>query len=77
MLNKHAPLKSKVIRGNNKPFVTRTLRKAILRSSALKKKANNLNDPLAINSIKNKEITLSIVAEKLRNTILRNMCHMA
>ena len=52
MLNKHAPLKSKVIRGNNKPFVTKTLRKAILRSSALKKKANNLNDPLAIKQYK-------------------------
>ena len=41
-------MKSKVIRGNNKPFVTKTLRKAITRISALKQKANNLNDPLAI-----------------------------
>ena len=44
VLNKHAPLESKVVRGNTKPFVTKTLRKAMLKS-ALKKKANNLNDP--------------------------------
>ena len=31
----------------NKPFVTRTLRKAIMQRSELQKKANNLNDPLA------------------------------
>ena len=30
VLNKHLSLKSKVIRGNNKPFVTKTLRKAIM-----------------------------------------------
>ena len=48
MLNKYAPLKLKVIRGNNKPFVTKTLRKAIMRRSTLKKKADNLDDPLAI-----------------------------
>ena len=48
VLNKHAPLKSKVIRGNTNPFVRKTLRKAIMRRSALKKKANNLNDPLEI-----------------------------
>ena len=48
VLNKHAPLKSKIIRGNNKPFVTKTWRKAIMRRSALKEKANNLKDTLAI-----------------------------
>ena len=48
VLNKHAPLKSKLIRGNNKPFETKTLRKAIMERSTLKKKANNLNNPLAI-----------------------------
>ena len=37
-LNKHAPLKSKVIRGNKKPFITKTLRKANMRKSVLKKK---------------------------------------
>ena len=37
VLDKHAPLKSKTIIGNNKPFITKTLRKAITQRSALKK----------------------------------------
>ena len=37
-LNKHAPIKSKVIRANDKPFMTKALRKAIMRRSALKNK---------------------------------------
>ena len=48
VLNKHAPLKSKLIRGNSKSFVTKTLRKAIMWRSASKKKAKNLNDLLSI-----------------------------
>ena len=56
VLNKHAPLKSKVIRKNNKPFVTKTLRKAIMQKSALKKKANNLNDLLAIKLYKKQKL---------------------
>ena len=44
VLNKHGPLKSKVSTGNNKLFVTN----AIMRRSALKKIANNLNDTSAI-----------------------------
>ena len=47
-LNKNTPLKWNVIRGTNIHFVTKGLRKTIVRRSALKKKANNLNDPLAI-----------------------------
>jgi hypothetical protein len=36
VLNKHAPIKKKVVRANDKPFMTKTLRKAIMRRSALK-----------------------------------------
>ena len=38
-LDKHAPIKTKVIRGNNKPFVNNELRKAIATRSRLKNKA--------------------------------------
>ena len=34
VLNRHAPLKLKEISRNNKPFVTKTLRKAIMKRSA-------------------------------------------
>ena len=33
VLNKHAPLKKKKIRANHKPYVTKQLRKAIMRRS--------------------------------------------
>ena len=38
ILDKHAPIKQKVARGNDKPFMNTTLRKAIMRRSALKNK---------------------------------------
>ena len=44
-LNKHAPLKTKVIRGNHKSFITKNLRKTIMKRSALKKRANISNNP--------------------------------
>ena len=44
-LNKHAPLKTKVIRWNHKSFITKNLRKAIMKRSALNKRANISNNP--------------------------------
>ena len=38
ILNKHAPIKKKVVRANDKPFMTKALRKAIMVRSALKNK---------------------------------------
>ena len=40
IIDKHAPLKSKKVRGNNKPFITKELRSAILRWSRLRTKYN-------------------------------------
>ena len=42
-----------------------------MQRSALKKKANNLNDTLAI-----EKIAFSILADKVTKTIFRNICHM-
>ena len=67
VLNKYAPLKPKVIRGNNKPFAIKTLRKAIMQRSALNKKAHNLNHPLATKLYKkqrNRVVNLSRKAKK-------------
>ena len=36
VLEKHAPMKKKVVRANNKPYMTKALRQAIMRRSALK-----------------------------------------
>ena len=38
VVNKHAPLKTKIVRGNNVPFVKKTLRKEIYKRSALRNK---------------------------------------
>ena len=42
VLEKHAPIKQKVVRANDKPFMTKVLRKAIMRRSFLKNKYQKL-----------------------------------
>ena len=44
-LQAHAPLKEKSIRGNNKSHATKTLRKAIMKRTRLKNKANKSKLP--------------------------------
>ena len=45
ILEKHAPMKKKVVRANNKPYMTKALRQAIMRRSALKTRfLKNKND---------------------------------
>ena len=44
-LNKHAPKKTKIFRGNHKPHINKTLRKAIMKCFQLKNKANTTKDP--------------------------------
>ena len=39
VLNKHAPKKTKIFRGNHKPHVSKTLKLAIMKHSRLKNKA--------------------------------------
>ena len=39
-LDENAPIKTRVVRGNNKPYMNKQLRKAIMKRSALKNKAN-------------------------------------
>ena len=38
VLNKHAPLRKELLRANHAPFITKTLRKAIMRRSQLETK---------------------------------------
>ena len=51
-LNKHAPKKTKIFRGNHKPHINKTLRKAIMKRSQLKNKANKTKDPKDISKYK-------------------------
>ena len=47
-LKKHAPLKTKVTRENHKSFITKNLRKEIMKRSALKKRVIISNNPKVI-----------------------------
>jgi len=51
-LNTHAPKKYKVLRGNNKPHINKTLRKAIMKRSQLKNKANKTQKTIDIRNYK-------------------------
>ena len=50
-LNKNAPKKKKLIRGNNKPHMNKMLRQAIMKRSRLKNKANKTKNHLETISI--------------------------
>ena len=51
-LNKHAPKKRKWVRGNHKPHINKELRKAIMKRSRLKNKANKTKKPTDIRNFK-------------------------
>ena len=55
-LNKHAPKKTKISQGNHKPRIKKTLRKATMKRSHLKNKANKTKDPKDILKYKNNVI---------------------
>ena len=56
ILNKHAPLKKKVVRANHVPYVTKALRKAIMKRSALENKYLRNNKLKTKSIIKNRKI---------------------
>ena len=45
VLDSYAPKKMKIVRGNHKPHITKQLRKAIMKRSQLKNKANKTKAP--------------------------------
>ena len=72
IVNKHAPLKENIVRGNNAPFMTKELRKAMMNRSAPKKKYQDW--PSRENFKiwkKQKNKCNKICAEELKRTILR------
>ena len=51
-LNKHVPKKIKTFQGNQKPHINRTLRKAIMKRSQLKNKANQTQNVTDVSNYK-------------------------
>ena len=58
VLEKHAPTKQKVVRANDKPFMTKVLRKAIMRRSFLKNKYQKLKTEESQKAFKKQKTTL-------------------
>ena len=52
VLDRHAPRKSKILHGNKNPHVDKNLRKAIMKRSELKSKANRTKRPKDISDYK-------------------------
>ena len=69
VVNKHATLKEKIVRGNNAPFMTKELRKEIMNRSRLKKKYQDW--PSRENFWKKQKNKCNKLVEKLKTTILR------
>ena len=66
-LNKHAPKKNKTFRGNQKPLISKTLRKAIMKRSQLKNKVNktrNATDILNYKKQRNYVVKLNNQSKK-------------
>ena len=71
-LNKHAPTKKKVIRGNHKSFITKNLRKAIMKQSALKKRANISNNPEITKLYKTQRNCVVNLSRKVKTEYFQN-----
>ena len=52
VLDRHALKKTKILRGNQKPYVDKNVRKAIMKRSELKSKANRTKRPQNISNYK-------------------------
>ena len=64
ILNKHAPKKTKLFRGNQKPHVNKVLRSAIMKRSRLKTKANKTRKAVDIfNNKKQHNLVVKIYNE--------------
>ena len=69
-LNKHAPVKQKTIRGNHAPYMTKGLRKAIMRRSELEIKYHKHQDIQSLRQHKKQKNFCSKLYKKERKT-----CH--
>ena len=58
VLSKHVPSKKKILRANDKPFMTKALRKAIKKRSTLENKYYNDRLPETGKVYKNREVIL-------------------
>ena len=70
ILKKYAPIKSNTIRGNNRPFMNKTLSKSFMERSRLKIDIINFPPKKITQSSKNKEIIVEIWLLKRKRIII-------
>ena len=73
ILNKHAPIKKKVLRGNHKPFVNKSLRNAIYTKSRLRKIANNTGNDNDIAKYKKQRNLVKHLNHKIKKLYYKNL----
>ena len=67
VLEEHAPVKKKTVRHNNKPYMTKALRKAIMRRSALRNKFLKVKTDEAFALFKKQKNYTNKILKKERN----------
>ena len=72
-LNKHAPFKKKVLRANHAPYVTKSLRKTIMKRSNLQKIYLKKKKPESLKKYKKKKNYCSVLYKKERQTFFSNL----
>ena len=72
-LNLHAPLKTKLIRANHAPYMTKPLRKAIMKRSQLQSKHLKTQNPTDYESFKKQRNYVSKMYKKEKKKFYRNL----
>ena len=75
VINRHAPIKTKILRGNNQPHVTKDLRKAIMKRSKLKNIANRTKNPEDIARYKRQRNLVVGMNRQAKKSFFSNCAH--
>ena len=75
MLETHAPFKKKIVRANNVPYMSKTLRKAIMKRSALENKYYKNNNHKNQNLYKKQKNYCSRLYKKEKKKLYSNLNH--
>ena len=72
-LNHHAPVKRKLLRANHAPYITKTLRKAIMRRSNLQTEYFKTRTPKSLKKYRKQKNYCSRLYKKERKTFFNNL----
>ena len=73
LLDHHAPLKKKVLRANNEPYITKKLRKAIMKSSQLESIYRETLTEKSLKAYKKQKNYVSRLYKKERKTFFNSL----